>query len=168
MVYETKKTKTKQNMLIRLEYNSQTENMQAIWRESNDEIAVKVIDLSNEDVVLDELAEEVACLKLCSHKNIVKFFGCFKDDDDTLFVKKKKKKGECFFFETQLSLLNKLSFQIAMELLKKAADELYMDTNQPLKEPPIKLIIKGLVHALDYLHSFPIMHRDIKGMFNAR
>jgi len=50
-----------------------------------------------------------------------------------------------------------------MELLKKAADELYMDTNAPLKESQIRLILKGLVQALDYLHSIAIMHRDIKG-----
>jgi serine/threonine protein kinase len=125
-----------------------------------------VIDLSNEDVVVDELAEEVACLKICDHKNIVRFYGCFKDDEETLFVSDTiDLQQSCCCCSTTWFIGRCSTFlQIAMELLKKAADELYMDTNQPLKESQLQLILKGLVQALEYLHNKPIMHRDIKGM----
>lgn len=98
--------------------------------------AVKIIT-PEEDEVLDDFLVEITILRKCNHRNIVGFSGAWM-------------KGEELF--------------IAMELCDGGAvSDIYQICNEPLNEDQIGVITRETLHALAYLHSVNIIHRDIKG-----
>jgi len=104
--------------------------------ETGEHYAVKIIT-PEEDEVLDDFLVEIAILRKCKNKNIVGFFGAWM-------------KGEELF--------------IAMELCDGGAvSDIYQVCNEPLNEDQIGVITRETLHALSYLHSINIIHRDIKG-----
>ncbi|PRP85883.1 hypothetical protein PROFUN_06157 [Planoprotostelium fungivorum] len=104
--------------------------------DNGDHFAVKIIT-PEEDEVLDDFLVEITILRKCKHRNIVGFFGAWM-------------KGEELF--------------IAMELCDGGAvSDIYQVCNEPLNEDQIGVITRETLHALSYLHSINIIHRDIKG-----
>jgi len=104
--------------------------------ETGEHYAVKIIT-PEEDEVLDDFLVEIAILRKCKHRNIVGFYGAWM-------------KGEELF--------------IAMELCDGGAvSDIYQVCNEPLTEEQIGVITRETLHALSYLHSVNIIHRDIKG-----
>jgi len=105
----------------------------------DDDIAVKTINYANETTTEEEeqdIEREVSILTKLTNSNVVKCFGVFKDEEN---------------------------IYICMELLFQAADEIYLDTNEALPENYIRIIVKGTLLGLDYIHQKKITHRDIKG-----
>eukprot|EP01117_Protostelium_nocturnum_P007762 TRINITY_DN2779_c1_g1_i1.p1 TRINITY_DN2779_c1_g1~~TRINITY_DN2779_c1_g1_i1.p1 ORF type:complete len:908 (+),score=435.89 TRINITY_DN2779_c1_g1_i1:130-2853(+) len=98
--------------------------------------AVKIIT-PEEDEVLDDFLVEITILRKCKHHNIVGFYGAWM-------------KGEELF--------------IAMELCDGGAvSDIYQVCNEGLNEDQIGVVTRETLHALAYLHSVNIIHRDIKG-----
>lgn len=57
-----------------------------------------------------------------------------------------------------------LSFQISLELCDGGSiTDIYQDLETQLDEAAIKLVIKGALEGLVWLHSQNVIHRDIKG-----
>jgi serine/threonine protein kinase len=107
----------------------------AIYKRTNQECALKIIKLEEDDT-FEEMMIEIQILEICDHANIVKYIGSWKKGDE-LFI--------------------------AMELCTGgSATDLYQILEEPLKEPEIMIIMKESLRGLAYLHQKMIIHRDIK------
>jgi len=108
----------------------------AIYKPSDEIVALKIIALEEDDT-FEEMMIEIQVLEKCvDNSNIVRYFGSWK-------------KGEELF--------------IAMELCEGgSANDLYQILERPLSEPQIAWITQETLKGLDYLHGKGIIHRDIK------
>lgn len=107
----------------------------AIYKPTQDVVALKIIQLEEDDT-FEEMMIEILILQKCSDKNIVKYFGSWK-------------KGEELF--------------IAMELCDGgSANDLYQILETPLTEMQNRWITHQSLCGLAYLHKKGIIHRDIK------
>jgi len=108
----------------------------AVYKPTNEIVALKIIALEEDDT-FEEMMIEILVLQKCNdHKNVVKYFGSWKKGDE-LFI--------------------------AMELCDGgAANDLYQILEKPLQESQIKWITHQSLCGLAYLHKKGIIHRDIK------
>jgi serine/threonine protein kinase len=108
-------------------------SLQAIHLPTKDIVALKIIKIE-EDEDVEKMLAEVKIMKLCSHPNIVKFYGAWLKDDE-LFV---RLKFLCSLFAHRL--------QIAMELCGGGSV-------QDLYQGMILIVLKTtfLTYATDYV-----------------
>lgn len=104
---------------------------------SNDkDVAIKLINKKTskkEDI--DLLINEVDIMKKCVHPNIVKFHE-FIEDTDYMYIVMEYLKGETLLY--------------------------YLDHKIFIEEQEVKIIIHQLVDIVKYLHTYGIVHRDLK------
>lgn len=106
-------------------------------KQTQAKVAVKVIKKSQLSALDIDLAKrEIEILKLCQHPNIIKLLDTFENQDYIYIVMEWLKGGDLFTY------LEKRSFKIS--------------------EDRARSIIHSLAVALYYLHSYGIVHRDIK------
>lgn len=112
----------------------------AIYLETNEEVAVKVVIKSKhkENQYL-HLKQEVNILKQLNHKNII----VFKDFIDT--------KSRLFII---MEYIKDGTLRDLIESRKKSMN--------PFTEDEVRVIIKNLFESVTYLHQHEIIHRDIK------
>ncbi len=100
-------------------------------------VAIKVIQkksLTSEDMGL--IKREIEILKLCQHPGIITLYDTFENAD---------------------------YMYIVMELMRGGDLYSYLETHSfNLPEQRVRVIIHSLLTALYYLHSYGIIHRDIK------
>ncbi len=109
----------------------------AIHKQTGARVAVKVIKkakLSIED--LDLAKREIEILKVCQHPNIIRLLDTFENPDYIYIVMELLQGGDLYEY------LNKRDFKV--------------------NEARARAIIHPLATALYYLHSYGIVHRDIK------
>ncbi len=109
----------------------------AIHKQSGTEVAVKILNkskLSAEDINLAK--REIEILKLCQHPNIIRLLDTFENPDYIYIVMEILRGGDLYEY------LSKRSFHIT--------------------EARARNIIHALATALYYIHSYGIVHRDIK------
>lgn len=80
-----------------------TEREKAIHGPTGDTVALKIIRIEEDDT-LDAMVDEVRIMKLCTHPNIVKFYGAWKTQDE-LFVRRRAC-HRCSFHESAVSYRN--------------------------------------------------------------
>ena len=108
-----------------------------INKQTQAKVAVKVIKKSQLTAMDIDLAKrEIEILKLCQHPNIIKLLDTFENQDHIYIVMEWLKGGDLFTY------LEKRSFK--------------------LTEDRARSIVHSLAAALYYLHSYGIVHRDIK------
>lgn len=109
----------------------------AVHKQTGTEVAIKIINkskLSAEDIGLTK--REIEILKLCQHPNVIRLLDTFENPD---------------------------YIYIVMELLRGGDLYEYISKKQfRLPESRVRNIIHSLATALYYLHSYGIVHRDIK------
>lgn len=109
----------------------------AIQRFTNKNVAVKILKKSSmTEKQVDRARYEIETLKLCQHPNIMKLYDVFENADYIYLV------------------LESLSGGNLYEFLK--------EKNFSLSEHAACKIVYSVAHALNYLHAFGIIHRDIK------
>ncbi len=109
----------------------------AIHKKSGAEVAVKILNkskLSAEDITLAK--REIEILKLCQHPNIIQLLDTFENPDYIYIVMEILRGGDLYEY------LHKRGFMIP--------------------EARARNIIHALATSLYYLHSYGIVHRDIK------
>ena len=108
-----------------------------IHKKTNEKVAVKIIRKAHmEPKDLKLIRTEIDIMKLCKHENVVRLFDLYENSDFIYIILELMKGGSL------ASYLHKKEFNFF--------------------ENEIKSITHQLVNALTYLHSFGIMHRDIK------
>ena len=108
-----------------------------INKETNDKVAVKVMNKNNMDSSdLELVRTEIEILKICQHPYIIKLYDIFENVDYIYIIMEYCKGGDLF------SYLQKRNFT--------------------LKEEQVAIIMYKLCKAVYYVHSFGIAHRDIK------
>ena len=122
-------------ILAQLGQGSYGSVFKALDRRDNKIVAIKVIEVDNED--LTEIKKELRFLQGCKSEYIVSYKGCFRHD-------------------------NKL--WVVMEYCESGSILDLMDICHitSLKEAQIAAIMKMALHGLAYLHSSKKIHRDIK------
>ncbi|CBY33519.1 unnamed protein product [Oikopleura dioica] len=109
----------------------------AICQETNKRLAVKVVDTNREDdAEIQHIFEEIDTLRALSHRNIIQFISCGKDEN-TVYV--------------------------FMELMEGGTIHTYLKKYGKMDEVLAKMYTKQVLCGLEYLHSLPIAHRDVKG-----
>ena len=98
------------------------------------DVAIKVIRKKKVTKIRKQIETEIQLLQKMDHPNIVQCFGVYEDHSKLFIVMEYCSKGD-------LSDLLKVSF---------------------LEEEDVKALFKGLVSALQYLHTQKVMHRDLK------
>ena len=88
-----------------------------------------------EQMMIDLLESEIQVVMGMDHPNIVKFYQCVYDND----------------------YLN-----IVMELVRGKPLSDYLDERKQLPEDECQIIVRQMMHAISYLHSKGIVHRDLK------
>lgn len=132
---------TNENVMERYElgrtlgYGNFAEVREAKQKNSNRDMALKIIDKQKLMGKEHMVESEIAILKICKHPNIVKLYEEFETSD---------------------------RIYLAMELVK--GGDLFDAITQSVKfrEPDAAGMVKDLCNALFYLHSMKIVHRDLK------
>jgi calcium-dependent protein kinase len=104
-------------------------------KNSNFNVAVKVIDMSKLSSQFHSLIQEILTLKKVDHPNIVSIYEMYKDDEKLYLVMEYVEGQELFDFISQ-----------RFKLLESEASE----------------IIEQLVKAIRYLNTLGVCHRDLK------
>ena len=112
--------------------------VQAIYLETNEEVAVKIVNKENKKQILN-LKSEINILKQLKHKCIIEFKHYIETKTKIFIIMEYIKHG------TLKSLID-----------KRNADKLNFT------EEEVSLIMKSLFEAINYIHSFEIVHRDVK------
>ena len=108
-----------------------------INKETNDKVAVKVMNKNNMDSSdLELVRTEIEILKICQHPYIIKLYDIFENIDYIYIIMEYCPGGDLF------SYLQKRNFI--------------------LKEEKVAIIMYKLCKAVFYVHSYGIAHRDIK------
>ena len=108
-----------------------------INKETNDKVAVKVMNKNNMDSSdLELVRTEIEILKICQHPYIIKLYDIFENVDYIYIIMEYCSGGDLFSF------LQKRNFI--------------------LKEEKVATIMYKLCKAVFYVHSYGIAHRDIK------
>ena len=108
-----------------------------INKETNDKVAVKVMNKNNMDSSdLELVRTEIEILKICQHPYIIKLYDIFENVDYIYIIMEYCPGGDLF------SYLQKRNFT--------------------LKEEKVATIMYKLCKAVFYVHSYGIAHRDIK------
>jgi len=108
-----------------------------INKETNDKVAVKVMNKNNMDSSdLELVRTEIEILKICQHPYIIKLYDIFENIDYIYIIMEYCPGGDLFSY------------------LKKR--------NFILKEEKVAIIMYKLCKAVFYVHSYGIAHRDIK------
>ena len=108
-----------------------------INKETNDKVAVKVMNKNNMDSSdLELVRTEIEILKICQHPYIIKLYDIFENVDYIYIIMEYCSGGDLFSF------LQKRNFI--------------------LKEDKVATIMYKLCKAVFYVHSYGIAHRDIK------
>ncbi|KAK9916803.1 hypothetical protein WJX75_007240 [Coccomyxa subellipsoidea] len=104
-------------------------------KESDMEVAIKVIDLEDVEDDIEDIHKEVAVLAKCRSVNITEYYASvLKPGSSELFI--------------------------VMELMAASVADLLDE--QPLEEPEIAHVLRQVLKALMYLHGEHRVHRDIK------
>jgi Ca2+-binding EF-hand superfamily protein len=108
-----------------------------INKETNDKVAVKIMNKNNMDSSdLELVRTEIEILKICQHPYIIKLYDIFENVDYIYIIMEYCPGGDLF------SYLQKRNFT--------------------LKEEKVAIIMYKLCKAVFYVHSYGIAHRDIK------
>lgn len=108
----------------------------ALKNGTNEEVAVKILNKSKlKDSQIQMASHEVDIMRQCCHPNIVKLLEVHEDIENIYIV---------------------------MEYIKGIDLFAYLDEYGPLPEKIIKQVIKQLGEAVKYLHTYGIVHRDLK------
>ena len=103
--------------------------------ESHATVAIKQILLEGENVDMVGLQNEIAMMKIVSHPNIVKFEGAYLENESMLWI--------CMEFIDAGALTDVIAFR-------------------EMSEPEIAYVCRPILEALEFLHQFNVIHRDIK------
>uniref|UniRef100_A0ACD5ZGI7 Uncharacterized protein n=1 Tax=Avena sativa TaxID=4498 RepID=A0ACD5ZGI7_AVESA len=113
---------------------------------------VAVKRMSNTYMHEKEFQQEVACLMMVKHENIVRFLGYCADTQGTMA----RFEGKFIMADVQQRLL-------CFEYLPNGSlDQYITDTSKGLQWRDRYLIIKGICRGLHYLHQKNIVHLDLK------
>ena len=113
---------------------------QAIYLETNEEVAVKIVSKDNKKPnQITKIKQEVNILKQLKHKNIIEFKN---------YIETKTKLYIIMEYIENGTLKNLID-------IRKTANVFFTDEE-------ISSIMKSLFKAIHYLHSFQIVHRDLK------
>lgn len=105
-----------------------------IYKVTGEEVAIKIIDLEENDDDLIDIQKEIDMLRACESKYVAKYFGCCLVDT---------------------------SLWIVMEYMDGGSVREVIAV-QPLKERCIAIIVREVLCALDFLHKGRKIHSDIK------
>lgn len=104
--------------------------------ETNDVVAIKVIDLEQVDEEIEDIQKEIAALSDCNCKQVTKYF--------------------CSFIEGH-------ELWIVMEYLGGGSlADMLKATNEGIDQKYVPLLLKEIFTALNYMHEEKKIHRDIK------
>ncbi len=113
----------------------------AVWRAvhktSGSAVALKIVELEDEDLEIDEIIAEVKIMQKLDHTYVIRYFGSYMVRDQYLYI--------AMEFCESGSILD------LMRVLKK-----------PLPEPVIRIVTAQVTKGLHYLHSNNFIHRDLK------
>ena len=114
----------------------------AVGRSSGESVAIKIIDLDGLSTDMDDIRQEVATLRLCSHPNVLQFHAAFGDRSNKLWlVTKLMKKGSCLHV---MNVAQRKGFAPGMH------------------EDWLAWILQETLKALQYFHAQNQIHRDVK------
>ena len=140
---------------------------EAIHGPTGDTVALKIIKIEEDDT-LDAMVDEVRIMKLCTHPNIVKFYGAWKTPEE-LFVRLLLNTDSapclpCTRLPWSSAVAALFSIYIRVREFAYLFDSLIgIVLKKPLSEGQISLIARDTLSALDYMHdTLNIIHRDIK------
>ncbi|KNH08051.1 protein kinase C21 [Perkinsela sp. CCAP 1560/4] len=103
---------------------------------TNQEIAIKIIEVNECENVFQEMQHEIRILESCTHPNIVQFYGAY-------------------FASNAL--------WIVMELCEGSSiEKVFKTINRGLYEEEIAHICLSALQGLSYIHTVSILHRDVK------
>ncbi|KAL4429132.1 hypothetical protein ABPG74_015160 [Tetrahymena malaccensis] len=114
---------------------SYAEIYRALNKENNMIVAIKVIEVQENERVEDFVKKEIDLVKECNHPNITQVY-------------------EHFFVDNKIYIIMEYCGGGSLaQLIKKKGQ---------FQEPYITIILKEILQALSYLHSNQMVHRDIK------
>lgn len=109
----------------------------AVEKTTNDTVAVKIINLSGENIQINSIRDELVVMSNLKHDNIITLLSSFIKNEELWIVMP-------LHFSSMKQLLNKF-------FVNGIKDEEFLAT-----------IIKDILLGLEYLHKNRIIHRDIK------
>ncbi|XP_064617026.1 serine/threonine-protein kinase Chk1-like [Liolophura sinensis] len=107
----------------------------AVNTETQEAVAVKIIDLERTPGAMDNVRKEICVHKLLNHEHIIKFYGCRKEGSIQYLFLEYASGGELF-------------------------DRIEPDVGMSL--PDASKYFKQLIGGVEYLHSRGVTHRDLK------
>lgn len=124
----------KYDILEKLGSGSFGQVFKAIHKQTKDLVAIKQIDLEGAEDDIFDIQQEIALLSQCVSNYITKYYGSYVNGFKLWIVMEYLSGGSC------------------LDLLQPG----------PFSEEFIAIILRELIHGLDYLHSEGKIHRDIK------
>ncbi|KNC49271.1 STE/STE20/PAKA protein kinase [Thecamonas trahens ATCC 50062] len=106
-----------------------------VHNESQSVVAIKQIELSGENVDMLGLQNEIAMMKVVAHPNIVRFAGAYLEASSMLWI--------CMEFIDAGALTDVIAYR-------------------EMSEAEIAYVCRPILCALEFLHQFNVIHRDIK------
>lgn len=113
----------------------------AVWRavhkESGAAVALKIVNLDDDDLELEEIIAEVKIMQNLDHTYVIRYFGSFVVRDELLYI--------------------------AMEFCESGSiSDLMRIIKHPLPENVVRIVTHQVVKGLLYLHAHGYIHRDLK------